>query len=124
MNTTALTIISTAFNVLNVFVPGESIPAADSAIALQLLNNLVGRWALESGTIPAISRDVFPLVSGKGGTATPYTIGIGGNFNVPKPPSANALTGAGLLLGGTTPAVEIPRALINGDMYAAIRVKD
>src|SRR4030081_1680823 len=97
-STTALTVITTAFQILNVFMPGDTIPAADSAFALTLLNGMMGQWALQPGTIPVTSREVFPLVAGQGGPNNPYTLGPGGNFNAVQSPSNDDLLGAGLLL--------------------------
>lgn len=124
MATTASTIITTAFNNLNVYMPGDSIPAADSSLALTLLNGMMGQWALQTGTIPVEARETFALTAGKGGPGNVYTLGSGGNLDTARIPSAAHLTRAGLLLGGSTPAVEIPRTVYTDETYAAIRVKD
>ncbi len=124
MSTTALAILTTAFEVLEVFMPGDSIPAADGATGLRFLNNLVGQWARQMQTIPAVVRSEFPLVAGKGGPSAPYTIGPGGDFNLARPTTAAQLTGAGLLLGGTLPADELRRAVYTDAMYAAVSIKE
>ncbi len=125
MNTVvALDLITSAFENLNVFQPGASIPAVDSQGALNRLNRLLGQWAIQSLTIPNVTRDVFALTGGKGGPSNPYSIGPGGDLNTDKPPSAAYITGVSVLLGGTLPAVEVPRAFYTDDAYNAIAIKD
>lgn len=126
MSVTALDLITAAFENLNVFQPGASIPAADSTSALARLNRMISQWATQSTTVPFIAREVFPLVAGKGGPSLPYTIGLGGNFNIVRPSSQKAITGVGLLLApvASAPAVEIPRAMATDDGYQAIAIKE
>jgi hypothetical protein len=96
----AQTLIKRMFGKLEVFSPGESIPAPDASDALADLNMMMGSWALQPLTMPVIAREVFSLTSNLG----VYTIGPGGDFDTVRP---NALTGAGLLLNsqGTPAAV-------------------
>ncbi len=125
MNTVvALDLITSAFENLNVWQPGASIPAVDSQGALNRLNRMLGQWALQSFTIPNVTRDVFTLTAGKGGPSNPYSIGPGGDLNTDKPPSSAHITGVGLILGGVSPSVEIARALYTDDGYNAIPIKE
>lgn len=124
MSVTALAIIKRAYRGLNVFQSGASIPPFMSADALESLNGMLGTWAQLSLTIPAISREIFPLVAGKGGPSNPYTIGTGGNLNTDRPPSQSSITGVGLVMNASTPAVEIARALYTDDAYEAISIKE
>lgn len=124
--TTALAIETAAFTVLNVFQPGESIPAADAESCRGFLNRLVGQWAQMALTIPAIAREVFPAVSGKGSPSNPYTVGSGGDLDTPRPPNQSSLVGAGLILDNTVAAaqqVETPRDVYTDDDYQAIQIK-
>lgn len=122
--TTALTVIAAAFEELNVFQPGQGIPSADATAALARLNRMLSGWAQQALTIPAIGRFVFPLVSGKGGPSNPYTIGIGGDLNVPKPANPASIAAVACLLGASTPPVEIPRGLMTDDGWQATQIKD
>lgn len=125
MSTTALTVITNAFTLLNVFMVGDPIPSADSATALTFANLMLGNWNLNPLTFPFTVQSAFPLVPGQGGPSNPYTIGPGGNFNVAKPPTREAIQGAAIQLGTTgPPLVEIPRALLTDDEYQAIRIKE
>lgn len=124
MSTTALALISRAFKLLNIYQPGETIPANDAQDALDLLNGLIGIWKLDALMAPVSLREVFPLVAGRGGPATPYTIGDGGDFDTSRPPSPQVITGAGLLLNASVPPVEIARAVYTDDQWNGIAIKD
>lgn len=123
-STTALTIVTEAFGNLNVFLAGQTIPPTAANDGLARLNRMLSSWATKRQSAPAIRREELALTADKGGPSNPYTIGIGGNFNVLKPPNQSSITGAGLLLGGSSPEVEIPRAIATDDMYDAIQVKE
>ncbi len=127
MSITASSVIDQAFNVLNVFLPGEAVPPAQGARALQFLNNMMGSWAQQSLTVPSIAREVFSaptIVSGKGGPSNPYTIGTGANLDTVRPANQSSIVGAGLLLNSSSPAVEIPRDVITDQAYQAIQIKE
>lgn len=97
---TAQTLIKRMFGKLEVFSPGEAIPAADALDAFADLNMMMGSWALQPLTIPSIARQVFPITADLGS----YTIGPGGNLDTPRP---NSLTGAALLLNNNTDPVAV-----------------
>lgn len=122
MSTTATTIITGAYEMLGVISPNDTLPSVLLTKGFRRLNLMMGSWARQSLTIPVIDRDVFPTVTGKGSTANPYTVGIGGDLNMQRP---TALDGAGLLLLSSQPVpVELPRALYTDDAYEAVQIKD
>lgn len=123
MSVYALDLITAAFGNLNVFQTGATIPAPMAQDGFLRLNRMIGMWAIQTYTIPSIERHAFPLVANKGGPALPYTIGTGGDFNIPRPPSQGHITNVALILGGTSPAVETARAYYTDDGYAAIVIK-
>lgn len=128
MSTTALERIAFSFSMLNVFQmadpPGSNIPTAHKNYAFQILNNMVKGWKLDVLMAPVTSRDVFPIVAGKGSTTNPYSVGPGGDLNMARPAYGRSLDGAGLLLTASTPNVEIPRVVYSDDEWAAIQIKD
>ena len=124
MSVVALDLITAAFTNLNVFQQGASIPPAQAQDAFRRLNRMVGSWAIQPLTIPATVGETFALTAGKGGPSNPYTIGVGGDLNTDRPPSPDYINGVGLILGGTTPAVEIQRVLYTRDAYQAIAIKE
>ncbi len=123
MSTTANTIIQGALELLGVIDPEDPPSAAMYAGAYRRLNLMLGSWSLQPLTIPVTAREVFPLVSGKGSTTNPYTVGPGGDLNTSRPAE---LEGVGLLLApvGTAPAVEISRPQLTDDMYQFTAIKD
>lgn len=122
MSTTATTIITGAYEILGVIDPNTTLPPTLLTKGFRRLNMMMGSWARQPLTIPVIERDVFPTVTGKGGTANPYTVGIGGQLNMQRP---TKLEGAGLLLLASQPTpTEIPRAVYTDDAYEAIQIKD
>lgn len=122
MATTALTLITGALDLLGVYAPGESIPAADTKDGFRRLNQMMSSWMVQPLTIPVTTRETFALTANKGGPSNPYTIGPGGDFDTLRP--ANGFTQVGLVLGGTTPPVEMMRAILTDDGWASIQVKD
>lgn len=123
MSTTAAALISTTFQLLGVYQPGEVVSADDSSTAFDMLNGMMESWGLQTLTIPVQSREVFDLVAWKGGPSNPYTIGPGGDFDTARPQWIN---GCGMILGGNAPSatVELVRDLLTNDEYQAIAIKD
>lgn len=79
----------------------STVPASIYQDALRRLNNLVSGLQTQPGTVACIERTIFPLVANK----QTYTIGLGGDFNVPRP-TAN-IPGAGLLMQGLADAASV-----------------
>lgn len=118
---TALEFVTGALRLLQVLDVTETPDAATAEDGRRRLNLMMGSWGIQPGTIPFIRREVFDLVANQGGPSNPYTIGDGGDFDVDQRP--NQITGVGLLLGGSTPPVEIPRAIMTTDAFEANQVK-
>src|SRR5574343_283314 len=98
MATSAETLIAGAASLIGVTQPGESLNTENLADALRRLNNMVSGWRTQFGTVYAVERYVFPLIDNQ----QTYTIGSGGDFDVPRPMT---VVGAGLLLSGLGAAV-------------------
>jgi len=94
---TADTLIVGAMDLVGNYAPGEPIAADEKTDALRRLNNMVSGWRTQSLIVLAVERNVFPLVANK----QTYTIGIGGDFNVPRP---IAISGAGLWMNALAAA--------------------
>jgi len=78
---TAQDIINSALRKIGALATGESPTSAESNDALLTLNDLVDEWNNQRLTIYTVPRQVFNFVGGQG----TYTMGTGGNFNVPRP---------------------------------------
>lgn len=121
---TGAVIVNDAFAILNVFLPGESVPDNDGQLGLRFLNDFLSEQSQKTMMIPVVAREVFDMTADKGGPSNPYTIGSGGNLNTTKPANQNSITRASLLLTSSDPDVEVPLTLFTDDSYEAIQVKE
>src|SRR5262245_22197639 len=117
-----LEIVSFAFQLLNVYLPGETVPPADAEFARVMLNDLLGEFGQRAQFIPANLPVRFSMIAGKGTRYNPYTIGVGGDLNVAKPSNQNSLLAANLILTAPGPPNEtrIPLGLFTDDGYFAL----
>lgn len=123
MPTTALQLATLAYRDIGVLSQGQSISSYQSQEALTRLNTFVDSLGAQPQSMPFVARLTFPLVSGQGTEAAPYTIGPGGDFDTPRPLRLN---GAGLILNGLPEGpntVEIPRGVFTDDGYEATQIK-
>jgi hypothetical protein len=81
MTDTARDIISEALLDLGVLAEGEQPTAIQAAGALKKLNGMLELWSLDNLLIYGMTRNQLSLVGGQG----TYTIGTGGNLNIPRP---------------------------------------
>lgn len=79
--TTVLDIITGALQNLGAIAIEEVPSNAEAQSVLQSLNYMLDTWATESLMVYNIAPNVFPLIPGK----SPYTLGAGGDFNIPRP---------------------------------------
>lgn len=110
----AETIIIGAMDLVGNYAPGEPITADESADALRRLNNMISGWRTHSLIVLAVERFVFPLVTNK----QTYTIGPGGDFDVPRPIT---ISGAGLWLNALA-APQSVTSIVSGNNVAAVTV--
>lgn len=109
---TANELCGTAFTLLNVFLPGEAVPAADANTGRTFLNLLLSLWRQQAMTIPIVARERFDMIADRGGPTNPYTVGPGGTINTtPRPPNQHSVTAANLILTATDPEVRVPLAI-------------
>ena len=78
---TAQDIITGALKRINSYMPGETLSAIDGNDALQVLNDLLDSWSTQSAFVYGSVESVLTFVP----LQYQYTIGTGGNFNVPRP---------------------------------------
>lgn len=60
----------------------EAPTTSEMNAAFRKLNNMIDTWSTESLMVYNITENVFPLTSGQ----QVYTLGTGGDFNIPRPP--------------------------------------
>jgi hypothetical protein len=110
--TTAIDIIKRSLRSINVIGRMEAPTAEMAADALDTLNDMLGTWSNETLLVFQNTLVNFPLVPGQNN----YTIGTGGNFNIPRPTSIES----GYIHWNN---VDYPLSMINTDQYDGIPVK-
>ena len=83
MAATANTIINSALRRIRVIQSGEEASPAESADALEYLNDILGTLSLAGLFVPYRTNETLNLTAGK----QSYTIGTGGEFNTSRPVS-------------------------------------
>lgn len=78
---TALDIVSTAFQMIGAYGGSDPITDADSQLGLQLLNSLLDEWSNYTLACYEVTEQSVVLVPGQ----NQYTIGPGGNINATRP---------------------------------------
>ncbi len=112
-----------AYREIGAIGPTEVPEAADFQWGFQLLNELLDSWQTQQLTTLVQEQHEYTLVSGQGSPDNPYTIGPGGDFDTGTAARPDLIRSANLSLEGSTPAVQIPLAIITDDMEAAIQIK-
>lgn len=118
MSTTVQAILTAAFRKCGVLTMNETPTADMSNDALAAMNDMLASWSLEEMSCYARAWETFNLTAGLGGKTTPYTIGVGANFNTARPINIAA---AYVTLGG----VDYPIDVISDEIYNnQVNVKD
>lgn len=115
---TALDIISSALRLDGVLASGEVPNNAEAQDALVVLNDMLNQWNAERLMVFTIARQVFSLVP----TQQLYTMGVGGNFNVPRP--ARIESASILSLQNPAQPMELPIEIVSETGWQNIPVKD
>lgn len=89
MADTSRILIQDTLEKMKVYAPGVAMNAADGALGLAEMNQMLDQWSNQSLTCFANIEQSFPMVIGKNS----YTIGTGGDINLTRPLSI--LTGPG-----------------------------
>ncbi len=97
MPVTADALISASLIDLGIMQPGDTLSPGNGQQGLRRLNAMVSGWRTQYGTVTSVDRTIFDLIADK----QTYTIGPGGDFDVPRPLS---IDGAGLWLNGLSGA--------------------
>lgn len=116
--TTAVDLITLALKDIGALGIGQSVSPEDTADALATLNMMMGQWAAER-------LSVFHLIdtAHQSTGAVSYTVGVGGDFNIPRPIKINAAY-ARLQSSGAGSAVDYHISMIDArEDYARISLK-
>lgn len=114
---TALDVITAAMLRINAIAPGENPTAAESATGLLTLNDMLDAFMTERLMIYAIQRLQFALQP----TKQSYTVGLGGDFNIPRPARIERM---GIIsLQNTNQPLELPLRMLTEAEWLLTPVK-
>jgi hypothetical protein len=99
---TALDLITSSLRLLNVLAAGETLDVGAANDALEVFNSMLDAWNADSLAIFTTRSDDFPFVLGQ----QSYTIGTGGDFDIPRPPQIDSMSA--ILLTDPSNPVEVP----------------
>jgi len=103
---------------VNVLQVGANPEGAQLADAFTLLN--LDALSIERLMIPFVLRSLFTITSTKGTPTNPYTVGPGGDINIPKPTIIDYVN---YVNNAVTPANEIPLMPMTSGSYSGISQK-
>lgn len=115
MADTALTIITDALLDIGVLADEEVPTASQAQSALRKLNNMIDAWNIENLAIYGSTQHVIPMTPGKG----VYTIGEGGDLNIPRPNNITSASARDLTLPANT-QVDYPLYIMSDMEYQNI----
>lgn len=113
---TARTLISASLRQLGVVATGEVPTAAEADDALDLLNEMLEAWSLESYAVIAETLTTHTLTA----LQASYTVGSGGNIAIDWPLQIDQ---AQLRVTSVVPNLDLPIRVLNEQEYALIRLK-
>ncbi len=110
-------LLASAARLINVLASGETLSGNEISDGLVILNQMLDSWNSERLNIFTIPINEFPLVPGQ----QVYTLGIGGNFNIPRPPKIERISIVSLL--NPAQPLELPLEMLTEAGWQAIPVK-
>jgi len=106
---TASDIITSALKLAGILADAELPSISDANQGLSVFNDMIDSWNAERNAIFTTRTDDFPYVLGK----QSYTLGTGGDFNIPRPARIDAMST--ILLTDPSNPVEVPLTLFTVD---------
>jgi hypothetical protein len=117
-------LINSSLRMINVLASGEQPSTAEQTDSLVILQQMIDSWQAERLTIFTIQRtgqqggpQTFPLVSGQ----QTYTLGSGGNFNIPRPARIERISLE--WLSNPAQPLELPLEMVNEQRWQTVPVK-
>lgn len=98
---------------------GVTMRPNDLQLAFEAANDMIDGWAAQRLTIFQVILKTFPLVANQGSPDNPYTIGPGGDFDVPRP---TFITTATMQVNTTSPPFKITLVPMEDDEYAMLTI--
>ena len=109
---TALDIIKSSMRLINVLASGENPAVSESNDALMAFQDMIDSWNTDRLAIFTTRNDDFPYVLNK----QSYTLGTGGDFNMPRPVQIDAVSTILLQQNPANP-IEVPLQMYTVDQW-------
>lgn len=114
---TAGDLIKDALVEIGAYAVSDAIPSDDVQFGLRTLNRMVSLWNTDDLMVYTVNRQTFNLTAGK----QTYTLGTGGDFNIPRPVR---IPQASVLINTATPTpLEIPIDILTDAEWQAVSLK-
>lgn len=114
----AADLIAAALRSVGAIEPGENPTASEIQNALFTLNQMIDSWQAQRLMIYTVNRQVFVPLTLK----QTYTVGPGGDVNIPRPPR---VTSVGVIAQpGSTQPIELPLDMLTDQQWQDIPVKN
>jgi hypothetical protein len=111
-------LIASAARLAGILASGETLTGNEIADSQIILQQMIDEWQADGLKIFTTQITTFPFVLGQ----QTYTLGTGGQFNMPRPASIHRM-GCQILSNPTQPS-EIPMTMLDDDGWANVRVKN
>lgn len=114
----AVDVVSGAARLAGILASGDALQGSEPADCLLILQQMIDEWQADGLKIFTEDINTFPFILGQ----QSYTLGTGGNFNIPRPAHIKRM-GCQILSNPTQPS-EVPITLLDVDGWANVRVKN
>lgn len=115
MTLKAQDIIYVALRLIGVLRPGQTANPETLTDGLSALNSMMDQWGTMGLTLPVEGRNVFTVTASQ----QTYTLGTGGNWNIPRP---DEVTGINWIVQGTYPT-EVPMQILSDEEWRMVASK-
>lgn len=107
----AFDIITSALRLVGVLASDEEPSIGDANQGLSVLNDMIDSWNAQRLAIFTTESNDFPFVLGQ----QSYTLGTGGNFNIPRPARIEAMSA--ILLNNPANPIEVPITMVSTEFW-------
>jgi len=101
---------------------GQGVPSNDDdlQVAFETCQDMFDGFSVQRLTVFQTLRSTYPIVAAQGSPANPYTVGTGGDIDIPRP---TWIPNAGYEFTSLSPVLERGLVVLDDDEYAALPLK-
>lgn len=113
---TVRSLIADALGEIGVLEPGEQASAAQAALGLRRVQQMIDSWAAERLTLSLQLQTTFTWPA----STSSVQVGPGQTVNIDRPMWINAIA---FIIPGSSPAIEVPIGIMDEDAYSSLSMK-